>query len=168
MVSAKWLGTRQDADVTSGPRQQPLETLGRRIASLRGDRGWTQQQLADRLALSRTAVSHIEAGLSHPSERTVIVLAGLFGREPNALVDGTLYPQAKAERLPPVAARYTEVDLRLQVLEAELRYFVLLDGPARIEFVGRWDEHLRALLTADAGDAAARLREALGRVWALQ
>ncbi|MCU0492932.1 MAG: helix-turn-helix domain-containing protein, partial [Chloroflexaceae bacterium] len=47
------------------------ETFGARIARLRNARGWTQQELADHLAISRVAVSHIEAELSVPGERTV-------------------------------------------------------------------------------------------------
>jgi len=49
---------------------------------MRGSLGWTQQDLADRLAVSRVAVSHIEAGLRDPGERTVTLLAGLFKVEP--------------------------------------------------------------------------------------
>ena len=51
-------------------------SLGQRIAGLRGDRGWTQQQLADRLGISRVAVSHLETDLNTPGERTVALLAG--------------------------------------------------------------------------------------------
>ena len=75
-------------------------SLGRRIAMLRAGVGWTQQELADRLAVSRVAVSHIEAGLRDPGERTVALLAGLFKMEPWQLVEGTSYPAAKSERLP--------------------------------------------------------------------
>src|SRR2546421_10684975 len=96
------------------------ENLGRRIARLRGELGGTQHDLATRLAISRVAVSHLEAGLTVPSERTVTLLAGLFKLEPWELVENTSYPQAKAERLPPVAARYTEVELQLRLMEAEL------------------------------------------------
>ena len=46
------------------------------------------------------------------SERTVIVLAGLFHLEPQSLVDGTDYPRAKAERLPSNVARYTEAEFQ--------------------------------------------------------
>ena len=84
-------------------------SLGRRIARLRADLGWTQQDVADRLGVSRVAVSHIESGLSVPSERTITLLAGLFKLEPHELVADTAYPMAKAERLPVVACRYTEV-----------------------------------------------------------
>jgi hypothetical protein len=45
-----------------------------------------------------------------PGERTVALLAGLFKVEPAALVAGTAYPAAKAERLPAVVARHTEVE----------------------------------------------------------
>ena len=97
-------------------RPQPL---GRRISELRNELGWTQQDLAERLGVSRVAVSHMEAGLSTPGERTVTLLAGLFKVEPVELVAGTSYPMAKAERLPVVACRYTEVELQLRLLAAD-------------------------------------------------
>ena len=111
------------------------ESLGRRIARLRSDLGWTQQDLADRLGASRVAVSHMEGGLSTASERTVTLLAGLFKLEPHELVADTDYPMAKAERLPVVACRYTEVELQLRLFEAALAAGCL-DG---------WAERLNAL-----------------------
>ena len=56
------------------------ENLGRRIARLRGSLGWTQQDLAARLAISRVAVSHLEAGLSVPSERTEFTVSPCVSR----------------------------------------------------------------------------------------
>jgi transcriptional regulator with XRE-family HTH domain len=104
-----------------------LQLLGRRIAALRSEQAWTQQQLADRLAMSRTAVSHLEAGISQPSERTVILLAGLFNREPKELVDGTPYPAARAERLPEFVARYSVSDDQDRRLENDLRWVAALE-----------------------------------------
>ncbi len=95
-------------------------SLGRRIASQRGSLGWTQAELAERLGASRVAVSHMEAGLSTPSERTVALLAGVFKLEPFELVADTDYPMAKAERLPVVACRYTEVELQLALFERDM------------------------------------------------
>lgn len=95
-------------------------TLGRRIASLRAERGWTQNQLALRAAISRVALSHIEAGMSVPSERTVVLLAGLLRVEPHELVSGTTYPMAKADRLPHAAARYTELEHQLALIDVAL------------------------------------------------
>jgi transcriptional regulator with XRE-family HTH domain len=93
---------------------------------LRSSTGWTQQALADRLGMSRTAISHLEGGISEASERTVILLAGLFALEPHELVVGTLYPPTKAERLPTVTNRHTVVDLALARLDAQRQLWPLL------------------------------------------
>lgn len=98
------------------------ESLGKRIAHLRTARGWTQERLAERLAVSRVAVSHIEMGLTMPGERTVVILAGIFGIEPHMLVAGTSYPIAKRERLPAVVARYTEAEHLQTLLESDLAW----------------------------------------------
>lgn len=117
---------------------QEHEKLGRRIADLRSKLGWTQQDLADRVGISRVALSHVEAGMSDPGERTVTLLAGVFKVEPHELVAGTTYPPAKADRLPLVAARYTEVELQLALLEQDLAR-----GTAPAE---EWRTRLTALL----------------------
>src|SRR5688572_21814042 len=123
--SAKSVGTMSE--------QEPL---GRRIARLRAELRWTQQDLADRLAISRVAVSHLESGLSVPGERTVTLLAGLFKLEPHELVADTSYPMAKAERLPAVACRYTEVELQLRLLDRDV---------ASGADLGEWPAKLAAL-----------------------
>jgi transcriptional regulator with XRE-family HTH domain len=140
------------------------EKLGRRIAERRAKRGWTQQQLADRLAISRVAVSHLESGLSDPGERTVALLAGLFRTEPHELVAGTNYPAAKAERLPLVVARHTEVEHQLGLLERDLDWLERVDASHRPPVQREWELRLAAL-AADAHDleekallAAARRR----------
>jgi transcriptional regulator with XRE-family HTH domain len=137
---------------------ESLESLGRRIARLRSSLGWTQQDLADRVGVSRVAVSHLESGLSVPSERTVTLLAGLFKLEPFALVADTGYPVEKTERLPVVACRYTEVELQLRLFERDLE-LGLVDG---------WAERLHTLgaLAHDRRERAA-LAEALQRLRAV-
>lgn len=111
------------------------ELLGQRIARLRSELGWTQQEIADRLAISRVAVSHLEAGLSTPSERTITLLAGLFKYEPGELVAGTAYPDSKAERLPSLACRYTEIEFQLALLERDADWLhQLADIPAALQY----------------------------------
>jgi transcriptional regulator with XRE-family HTH domain len=136
----------------------PVEPLGRRIARLRAQLGFTQQDLAERLGASRVAVSHMEGGLSTPSERTVTLLAGLFKLEPHELVADTGYPMAKAERLPVVAARYTEVELQLRLFERDL-------AAGEAVGAGDWAERLNTLL-ALAHDRRERdaLKDALSRL----
>jgi transcriptional regulator with XRE-family HTH domain len=120
------------------------EALGDRIAKHRTELGWTQAELAERIGISRVALSHLEAGISVPGERTVVLLAGVFKVEPHELVAGTAYPVAKAERLPVVAARYTEVEHRLALLDAQLA--IGNGGPERERIVGAARRELRALL----------------------
>lgn len=103
------------------------ESIGKRIAQLRTEHGWTQQDLASRLAISRVAISHIESDLSIPSERTITLLAGLYKITPYHLVDGTTYPPAKAERLPGIACSFTALELDLALLENDLMWLINLD-----------------------------------------
>jgi transcriptional regulator with XRE-family HTH domain len=137
------------------------------VAKLRAELGWSQARLAQRVAVSRVALSHIEARLSTPSERTVTLLAGVFGCEPADLVAGTDYPAAKAERLPLVAARHTEVAHQLAALgEAWAVVDTLPAGPVReragADLRARWRPRLAALLAAaHEPDERRRVRAAL-------
>jgi transcriptional regulator with XRE-family HTH domain len=129
------------------------ESLGHRIAKHRASVGWTQAELAERVGISRVALSHIEAGISNPGERTVALLAGVFKVEPHELVARTDYPPAKAERLPVVAARYTEVEHQLAILDAQL---ALVLGPAARERVVAESRDRLVSLLADAHDRRER------------
>lgn len=129
----------------TAPRPDPL---GRRIAVLRAGRDLTQQELAARVAISRVALSNLESGRSVPGERTVTLLAGVFGMEPHELVEGTDYPPAKADRLPPVTARHTEVELRLLLLERDLRWLESAPRAVAAELLDGWRKDLRTLRSA--------------------
>jgi transcriptional regulator with XRE-family HTH domain len=145
-----------------------VESLGRRIAKLRAELGWTQQELADRVAVSRVALSHLETGLSTPGERTVALLAGVFGLEAHELVEGTTYPAGKADRLPLVVNRHTEVELQVRLLDRDLDT-VLRFG--HLELLDGWAERLLALRASTfdprqvelLDQAAQRLRAAQSR-----
>ena len=151
-----------------------MESFGRRVAKQRADLGWTQQALAGRLGISRVALSHIEAEMTWPNERTVTLLAGVFRLEPHELVAGTNYPAAKGDRLPPVTARYTEVEHQLELLATDLRWLDALAAagldPARVavlerEVGGGWRARLGALLqTAFDLEERHRLGVALERL----
>jgi transcriptional regulator with XRE-family HTH domain len=136
-------------------------SLGQRIAGLRAERGWTQQQLADRLGISRVAVSHLETDLNTPGERTVALLAGLFRMEPHDLVADTSYPLAKSDRLPVVVARWTEVEHQLALYHHDLRWLDRWarsggDPAAARVVLEQWDRTLTDLAgrTLDPAEAA--------------
>ncbi|WP_054534861.1 helix-turn-helix transcriptional regulator [Herpetosiphon geysericola] len=120
------------------------ESFGQRLGRLRALHGWTQQALADRLALSRVAISHFEMGLATPSERTVILLAGLFRLEPHELVANTFYPEGKSLRLPSVAPRYSEVEHQLALCARDLAWCERLPS-ARAETLLHWQTSLEQL-----------------------
>jgi transcriptional regulator with XRE-family HTH domain len=141
--------------------QHPDETLGQRIARLRARRSWTQERLAELLAASRVAVSHFEMGLALPSERTIVLLAGLFKLEPHELIAGTSYPAAKAERLPPMACCYTEVEFQLALLRRDMEWATRLGGIVQQQVLEESRAKIAALLdnTYDEEERAT-LREA--------
>ena len=151
------------------PENEPVERLGRRLAAHRAKLGWTQQELADRLAVSRVAVSHLEASMSVPGERTVALLAGVFGVEPHELVAGTDYPVAKADRLPLVVARHTELELQLALLDQELGWLEHTADDHALAVLDGWLVRLRSLAVdcLDARERAAATA-ALERVRALR
>jgi len=126
-------------------RHPEVESLGRRIADHRAKRGWTQTDLAERLGISRVAVSHLEAGMSTPGERTVALLAGLFKLEPHELVAGTTYPAAKADRLPLVVNQHTEAELQVALCEQDLAWIEREPSLFGDQRLAEWDVALRRL-----------------------
>jgi hypothetical protein len=75
----------------------------------------------------------MEMDLTIPSERTITLLAGLFKIKPHELVDGTTYPQAKAEKLPLTTCTYTSLELDLAVLENDLRWIERLRNASPLD-----------------------------------
>jgi putative transcriptional regulator len=57
------------------------------IRALRAERGWSQQELADKLDVSRQSVNAIETGKYDPSLPLAFALARLFSRSIEELFD---------------------------------------------------------------------------------
>lgn len=62
-------------------------TLGQRIQDLRKERGFSQEALAEKLDVSRQAVSKWETGLSNPDSQNLILLARLFDVSVDELIE---------------------------------------------------------------------------------
>lgn len=58
-----------------------------RVRELRGARGWSQAELAERLDVSRQTVNAIENGKYDPSLPLAFALARLFGKRIEELFD---------------------------------------------------------------------------------
>ena len=64
-----------------------------RLRALRAERGWSQADLAERLAVSRQSVNAIETGRYDPSLPLAFRIAGLFGTTIEAIfADPALHP----------------------------------------------------------------------------
>ena len=108
-------------------------------------------------------------GLALPSERTIVLLAGLFKLEPHELIAGTSYPAAKAERLPPMACRYTEVEFQLALLRRDMEWATRLGGIVQQQVLEESRAKIAALLdnSYDEGERAI-LREAEAWIWQME
>ncbi len=54
-------------------------TFGEKLLNLRRARGWTQEELADKIGVTRQALSKWEANSALPDTKNVVALAKLFG-----------------------------------------------------------------------------------------
>ena len=61
-------------------------TFGEKLQALRKARGWSQEELASQIHVSRQALSKWESGASDPSTANLIALAKLFGSTPEELL----------------------------------------------------------------------------------
>ena len=67
--------------------EHPAE-LGRRVRALREARGWSQEQLGERIGLHRTYIGHIERGEVNPSLSNIVLVATGLEVDPAELVKG--------------------------------------------------------------------------------
>lgn len=74
-----------------------MMTLGQRIHELRTAAGLSQEQLAERLDVSRQAISKWELDASTPDLDRLVLLSRLFGVSLDQLVSGALPGQASSE-----------------------------------------------------------------------
>lgn len=61
--------------------------LGQNVRRLREEKGWSQEDYADRAGIHRTYVSDIERGRRNPTITVVEKLAGPLGVEAGRLLD---------------------------------------------------------------------------------
>jgi transcriptional regulator with XRE-family HTH domain len=56
-----------------------LRRIGKRVVSLRNERGWTQERLSEAAAMQRSYVADLERGSRNLSVRTLVKIANAFG-----------------------------------------------------------------------------------------
>ncbi len=70
--------------------------LGSRIKQYRAARGWSQDELAEKMYVSRQTISNWENDKSYPDLQSLLLLAGLFGVSLDQLVKGDIETMQKA------------------------------------------------------------------------
>lgn len=75
-------------------------TMGEKIQRMRKARGWSQEELAQQLNVSRQAVSRWESGSAKPDADKIIVLCDLFGVSADYLLRDDYSGERTASALP--------------------------------------------------------------------
>lgn len=75
---------------TMPPADRTLAAFGRNVAKLRSDRGFSQDQLAEKADLDRTYISGIERGVRNPGIKTVIRIAKALSSSLDELCRGVV------------------------------------------------------------------------------
>jgi transcriptional regulator with XRE-family HTH domain len=98
--------------------------IGSRISSLRDERGWTQEELASSIGISRAALSHYEKNRREPDTETLSKLADLFEVSLDYLVGRT------ERRNGPLDVDVRQFLDRLELSDGELlnRFTFTIDG----------------------------------------
>ena len=64
-----------------------MGTVRNRVRELRLDRGWTQQELANAVGVSRQSINSIECDRYVPSLELALVFARVFGRSTDSIFE---------------------------------------------------------------------------------
>lgn len=105
--------------------------FARRLASLRQEKGLTQQKLADLLKCSKSTISLYETGDTVPDAKNIVRLCDIFGVSCDYLLCQTNYRRAEDERLTIEEMGYSEK--AAQALD-DLDFIQLLNHSGHIKF----------------------------------
>jgi transcriptional regulator with XRE-family HTH domain len=66
----------------------PVEQFGQNLRALRLEKGWTQEQLADRAGLASVQISRVERGAREIRLTTLLRLIDALETTPDRILDG--------------------------------------------------------------------------------
>ena len=145
--------------------------LGKRLVSAREEANMTQQELAEKLFVSRELVSKWEQGLRRPDHSTIVAAAAALGVNEDRLIDRSEYLFSELQRcVPPGAAitaeRLAELISRFLMSQpqkdADLfvsRYYLLESNAEIARDYGMGQNHVRSRLSKTAKRLAKFLKE---------
>jgi transcriptional regulator with XRE-family HTH domain len=68
--------------------ESPVERFGKNVRALRVEKGWTQEDLADRAELTSVQISRVERGVREIRLTTLVRLVKALETTPARLLDG--------------------------------------------------------------------------------
>lgn len=113
--------------------------LSEKIINLRKSRGWSQEELAERLDVSRQSVSKWESGISNPELDKIVAMSTLFGVSTDYLLKDASHTEA--ESLGASADTDADVEEVEEIIEEE-------PLPTREVSAAEADEYLTAVKKA--------------------
>ena len=73
--------------------------LAEKVMTLRKKKGWSQEELAEKLNISRQSVSKWESGASIPDIDKIILISGLFGVSTDYLLKDEMETEEISEKI---------------------------------------------------------------------
>lgn len=119
--------------------------LAERIKNLRKDAGLSQEQMAERLGVSRQAVTRWETGLGTPDLDNLVAVADLFGVTVDALLRDT--PAAEAQQVESEDVRFSSLT-QCDVFSPH-DFDIDFGNVHRVELVGSPSSKVSVLLSSD-------------------
>ena len=111
-------------------------TLGEKLQKLRKARGWTQEELAEKVGVSRQSLSKWESDGALPDTANVIVLADLFGVTTDYLLRAVIPDAAAPAEAPAAPAVVQLVPPPKKSLPAALLIGCILTALGLVVFLG--------------------------------
>ena len=115
-------------------------SLGNKLASTRRAKNLTQEQLAEKLGVTRQAVSRWESDTAYPETDKILRMAALFGVSCDYLLGASNEPSPAPDRPPSQVTRLLREAMGKKVVLAfyEEDDFVYCDYAVILDFDGGW------------------------------
>lgn len=133
--------------------------LADKIIDLRKKNGWSQEELAEKLCVSRQSISKWESAQSVPDMNRILALSRLFGVSTDYLLKDELEPEAISEHNAPEESTLRKVDMEEANAFLETRFqaarrialgvMLCILSPVVLIILGAAEEAGRVALTED-------------------
>lgn len=106
--------------------------LGKRIKALRKEKGLTQQQLEEKINVTKVSICCYENGTRTPTLQTLTDLAEFFGVNLNYFLGMDVYAVAKDEDPYQMSLCNEEVEFVMAIRKNDRLYAKLIENPKRL------------------------------------